>query len=258
MKQKLQFSVLFLFFIFLSNAQTFDIGNLRYTVTNGLNVNVAQIGASSGVENIPSSVVNSGVTYNVTSIKDYGFYYSNATSVNIPNSITHIGVAAFRYSSLTSINIPSSVTSFGFVALECFNLTSVTVNWTTPLTVGSDLFSSTNIPTIPLYVPAGTEALYEGAAVWTNFNSINAILSSEDFNQSKISVYPNPSNGIFNIENEGSTTIEIFDILGNQITTQKANVGDTMVDLNGFTAGIYFAKITTENNQTQTVKLIKQ
>ena len=88
--------------------------------------------------------------------------------------------------------------------------------------------------------------------------NVQANLSSELFEREKISVYPNPSNGIFNIENEGSTIIEIFDILGNQITTQKANVGDTMVDLNGFTAGIYFAKITTENNQTQTVKLIKQ
>ena len=88
--------------------------------------------------------------------------------------------------------------------------------------------------------------------------NVQANLSSELFEQEKISVYPNPSNGIFNIENEGSTIIEIFDILGNQITTQKANVGTTMVDLNGFTAGIYLAKITTENNQTQTVKLIKQ
>lgn len=88
--------------------------------------------------------------------------------------------------------------------------------------------------------------------------NVQANLSSESFEQKKISVYPNPSNGIFNIENEGSTIIEIFDILGNQITTQKANVGTTMVDLNGFTAGIYLAKITTENNQTQTVKLIKQ
>ena len=88
--------------------------------------------------------------------------------------------------------------------------------------------------------------------------NVQANLSSELFEREKISVYPNPSNGIFNIENEGSTIIEIFDILGNQITTQKANVGTTMVDLNGFTAGIYLAKITTENNQTQTVKLIKQ
>jgi len=88
--------------------------------------------------------------------------------------------------------------------------------------------------------------------------NVQANLSSELFEQEKISVYPNPSNGIFTIENEGSTTIEIFDILGNQITTQKATVGTTMVDLNGLTAGIYFAKITTENNQTQTVKLIKE
>lgn len=83
-------------------------------------------------------------------------------------------------------------------------------------------------------------------------------LTENNLDNSLIKVFPNPSNGIFNIENEGSTTIEIFDILGNQITTQKANVGTTMVDLNGFTAGIYLAKITTENNQTQTVKLIKQ
>ena len=88
--------------------------------------------------------------------------------------------------------------------------------------------------------------------------NVDTSLSTSSFDKELVGVYPNPSNGIFNIENEGSTIIEIFDILGNQITTQKANVGTTMVDLNGFTAGIYLAKITTENNQTQTVKLIKQ
>ena len=239
MKQKLQFSVLFLFLIFLSNAQTFDIGNLRYTVTNGLNVNVAQIGSSSGVENIPSSVVNSGITYNVTSIKDYGFYFSDATSVNIPNSITHIGVAAFRYSSLTSINIPSSVTSFGFVALDSNSLTSVTVNWTTPPTVGSDLFSSSHIPTIPLYVPAGTEALYEGAAVWTNFNSINAILSSEDFNQSKISVYPNPTTNFITVSGLlNSEAYVIYDMMGRKLQNGILNNNDT-INIENLATGKY-------------------
>lgn len=258
MKQKLQLSVLFLFINFLSNAQTFDIGNLRYTVTSGLNVNVAQIGSSSGVENIPSTVVNSGVTYNVTSIKDYGFYFSNANSVIIPNSITHIGVAAFRYSSLTSINIPSSVTSFGFVALECTGLTSVTVNWDTSLPVGSDLFSSSHIPSIPLYVPAGKEALYDAAAVWTNFNSINAILSVNEFNQLKIRVNPNPSSGIFTIESEGNNSIEIYDIVGKQITTPISFFDRLVFDLNSCKSGVYFAKVTNEYNQSKTVKLIKQ
>ena len=36
MKQKLQFSVLFLFFIFLSNAQTITVSNAGSSVTNGV------------------------------------------------------------------------------------------------------------------------------------------------------------------------------------------------------------------------------
>ena len=116
--------------------------------------------------------------------------------------------------------------------------------------------NNTNPYALGNYFHDNTSISGADAEDWTV--NVQANLSSELFEQEKISVYPNPSNGIFNIENEGSTIIEIFDILGNQITTQKANVGTTMVDLNGFTAGIYLAKITTENNQTQTVKLIKQ
>lgn len=116
--------------------------------------------------------------------------------------------------------------------------------------------NNTNPYALGNYFQDNTSISGADAEDWTV--NVQANLSSELFEQEQISVYPNPSNGIFNIENEGSTIIEIFDILGNQITTQKANVGTTMVDLNGFTAGIYLAKITTENNQTQTVKLIKQ
>ena len=47
-------------------------------------------------------------------------------------------------------------------------------------------------------------------------------------------------------------------MLGKEIATQKITVGTATINLSSFTAGIYFAKITTENNQTQTIKLIKQ
>jgi len=71
-------------------------------------------------------------------------------------------------------------------------------------------------------------------------------------------VYPNPSNGVFNIEAPTSATITIYDMIGNQVSTQKAAIGTATVNLSSFTAGMYFAKITAENNQTQTVKLIKE
>ena len=74
-------------------------------------------GAYSGDIVIPSSFVNrdDGLTYTVTAIDEYTFYYcENLTSVEIPNSVTSIGYCAFvGCTGLTSINIPSSVTSIG-------------------------------------------------------------------------------------------------------------------------------------------------
>jgi len=71
-------------------------------------------------------------------------------------------------------------------------------------------------------------------------------------------VYPNPSNGVFTVEAQNNATVTVFDVLGKQIASQKITVGTATLNLSSFTAGIYFAKITTENNQTQTVKLIKE
>jgi len=85
------------------------------------------------------------------------------------------------------------------------------------------------------------------------------VLSTASYTQvGGFTVYPNPSKGVFNIEAQNNATIEVFDMLGKQIITQKVAIGTATVNLSSFTAGVYFAKITTEDNQTQTVKLIKE
>ncbi|GEM_PF-2955216 len=87
----------------------------------------------------------------------------------------------------------------------------------------------------------------------------NCALSTASYTQAGgFTVYPNPSNGIFNLEAQNNATVTVFDMLGKQITSQKITVGTATLNLSSVTAGIYFAKITTENNQTQTVKLIKK
>ena len=79
---------------------------------------------------IPSSVVNDGNTYSVTSIGEYAFLdCSGLTSVTIPNSVTSISDYAFYgCSGLTSVTIPNSMTSIGYEAFRnCSGLTSVTI-----------------------------------------------------------------------------------------------------------------------------------
>ena len=82
-------------------------------------------------------------------------------------------------------------------------------------------------------------------------------LSSELFEQEKINIYPNPSNGIFNIENDNITKIEIFDLAGKLILKQENEFGVSSVDLNQYLKGIYLDKIISKNNQVNTIKLIK-
>jgi hypothetical protein len=70
-------------------------------------------------------------------------------------------------------------------------------------------------------------------------------------------IYPNPSNGVFNIEALNNATLTVYDMPGKQVATQKITIGNTTLNLSSCAAGVYFAKITNENNQTNTIKLIK-
>ena len=79
---------------------------------------------------IPSTVVNNGTTYTVTSIGYSAFEdCSGLTAVEIPSSVTSIGYYAFYgCSSLTSVEIPSSVTSIGYDAFYgCSSLTAIEI-----------------------------------------------------------------------------------------------------------------------------------
>lgn len=79
-------------------------------------------------------------------------------------------------------------------------------------------------------------------------------------NNSNIKVYPNPSNGQFNIRinnYSGKVKIQVVDINGRLVLTNDTDFNvEKMIDLNQFQAGIYLLKITGDNlNYTQ--KLIK-
>ena len=86
--------------------------------------------AYAGNVNIPERVTYNGITYSVTTIGEYAFYFcSGLTSVTIPNSVTSIGYGAFNgCSGLTEVTIPNSVTSIGGSAFYgCSGLTEVTI-----------------------------------------------------------------------------------------------------------------------------------
>jgi Secretion system C-terminal sorting domain len=82
------------------------------------------------------------------------------------------------------------------------------------------------------------------------------LLASRNFSEdSRFSIYPNPSTGIVKITSEKPIDLVIIDILSKIVFTTNNVINDSSIDLSNLQKGIYFAKIT-DGNKTTTQKLI--
>src|SRR5690606_10618153 len=88
-------------------------------------------------------------------------------------------------------------------------------------------------------------------------SSVNELSSTTSF-----SVYPNPSNGVFNISLDAQKaeqlTLTVNNIVGQTVLTKQVRVAgktNETISLEGYDKGIYFLTID-NNKEKQTVKLI--
>ena len=215
----------------------------------------------------------------ITSFGMYAFYRcTSLPSVTIPNSVTSIGLEAFRLctsltsitlpnslttiasdsfrscTALTSVTIPNSLTSIGFSSFQdCTSLTTVNCAISTPLAILDNVFLNVNQPACALNVPIGSEAAYEAADVWTNFNPINGVLSSHTFVLENFSIYPNPTSDFIKINLENNLTLEkvnIYSTLGQLIKTESK----LQINISSLAKGNYFVEvITNQGKKTKTI-----
>ena len=162
-----------------------DDGILLYSITDirSHEVSVVELKDTERTTvDIPESVDKDGVTYSVTGIGEYVFYYcTDLTSVTIPNSVKSIGVGAFRSCiGLTSVTIPNSVTSIGeLVFYGCTGLTSVSIGNSVTSIGGSAFQACSNLTsvTIPNSVTSiGEYAFYECTSL-TSIDIPNSVTS---------------------------------------------------------------------------------
>ncbi len=88
----------------------------------------------------------------------------------------------------------------------------------------------------------------------------NLLDSKETTLDNSISIFPNPSNGIVNVQIEntsGNFTVEVMDITGKLMQTVNTNASRT-IDISSYQAGIYFVRVSTDTaSQTKRIELIK-
>ncbi len=121
---------------FSASAYDFESNGLYYSRISGKNAEVkvdkrlAADGENTykGVYIIPEKVTADGKTYTVTAIADSAFSKSQATEVQIPNTVTTIGESAFAYDeALTSVTLPTGLKAISKTMLAGTGITSVLV-----------------------------------------------------------------------------------------------------------------------------------
>ena len=75
--------------------------------------------------------------------------------------------------------------------------------------------------------------------------------------QDYVNIFPNPSNGVFNIEGKGIRKVSVIDTFGQVVLSKEVSNDAMQIDLNGKAAGIYMLQIVTENG-ISVRKLIKK
>ncbi len=91
-------------------------------------------------------------------------------------------------------------------------------------------------------------------AIWNN------LLSTKDIALSDLTIYPNPTKGnIIHISTSASTItkIEIFNILGTSVLSQKLKNNSTEINVSNLNKGLYLIKLNSEKGSI-TKKLVKQ
>ena len=74
-------------------------------------------------------------------------------------------------------------------------------------------------------------------------------LSLNEFEKKELKIFPNPSNGFFNIEhsNLGNIKIKVYNYLGKEIIDTNYDSNSTILDLSYLENGIYFLDVITSN-----------
>jgi hypothetical protein len=86
----------------------------------------------------------------------------------------------------------------------------------------------------------------------------NSLLNNNSFNINTVSLYPNPTTNVLNIESEGTIqNIAIFNVLGQEVVNKSTNESSIRLDVSGLNAGVYLVK-TIIDGKVSSTKFIKE
>ncbi len=176
----------------------------------------------------------------------------------------------FLTSARCGLSAPTPMSGIGFPNQVVFNLVEYTydVTWT-PATYLDDATALAPVLTAPQanammlnYTVTVVDGCGAPQTTTVTVDATDCFLSNvEGLVDASFTISPNPSNGLFNIQNQGSAremTLEVFDLSGKNLVSTVIALGQgdvTALDLSAVASGMYIAKLT-DGDQAEIHKLI--
>lgn len=192
------------------------------------------------------SLFSRGINLTAGSAVTIKFYDRNYVSTTAPISTN---TASYTLSVGTNQTDASQTTSlYSTTGLSTTTFTQRTVNFV-PTFTGAHYFRFQNIS------PANATGTH--AIIIDNF-VVTEVLGTDEFSESKFSIYPNPTSSILNISNTNNVeikSISVVDINGRIVKNQSDSL--SQINVSDLNAGVYFVTIEAAEGKT-TKKFIKQ
>jgi hypothetical protein len=135
-------------------------------------------------------------------------------------------------------------------SIPATNASGVTISYTYKTTLNS-AWNLKNLSIIG-FVINSTTGLVENASETIN---INSVITGIDFNalENNVNFYPNPTNGLINIENPVPVDITVYNMAGSEVAKVEKNA--RQIDLSGFPEGVYFLRFSNQH-ETSMKKIV--
>ncbi|HYV90258.1 MAG TPA: immunoglobulin domain-containing protein, partial [Chitinophagales bacterium] len=195
-------------------------------------------------------------SYTTTKTGTYKCVVSNSCGTITSNSIS------VTQNSLPTVSISQSPCSGGTILLTCTSNpnTGVTYQWKK----GSTTLSGATNPTYNAAQNGTYKCTVTVSATGCTKTSAGSQVtitcrSGGVVNDNKVIIYPNPTADYFNISNaqlDAQSVIYIYDLTGRLVETYEVSGGEMKIGAK-LSNGVYFLKVTENNEAQQVIKLVK-
>lgn len=190
-----------------------------------------------------------------TSTTNYTVTATNTCGTSTTVATMSVGVTP----TLTATSSASLICSGNPVVLTASGTSGIAYSWNTGATTTSISVTPT---TTTAYTVTGSNACGTATAVVTQ--SVSPCTGIEEvYGTSGISIYPNPANDHVNVEISSNlvsnhTTVEITDALGKLVMQETLGTEVTRINISKLEDGVYFFKVSTNNQTVKVGKVVKQ